>query len=75
LRHQRVILVVCPPLRAAASRHDSSRWQSLTHYVDDGQFESIRTPSNVGGERAAAVYSLLGSAKLSGFSPPGTKES
>jgi hypothetical protein len=70
----------CSRTAAAAIRYASSRWQALTGYVDDGQLEIDSPPNarcaspsdeklpllwiERGTERAAAIYSLLGSAKL-----------
>jgi transposase len=72
----------------AAIRYALSRWDALTHYIEDGHIEidnnaaerSLRgvalgrknylfAGSDAGGERAAAIYSLIGSAKLNGLDP------
>jgi len=68
---------------AAAIRYALSRWPALARFVDAGQLEIDKNAaeralgrknylfagSNTGGERAAAIYSLLGSAKLNGLDP------
>jgi len=65
---------------AAAIRYALSRWPALARFVDAGQLEIDKNAaeralgrknylfagSNRGGERAAALYSLIGSAKLNG---------
>lgn len=50
---------------AAAIRYALSRWPALTRFVDDGQLEI----DNNAADRAAAIYALLGSAKLNGLDP------
>jgi transposase len=71
-----------------AIRYALSRWDALTHYIEDGHIEidnnaaerSLRgvalgrknylfAGSDAGGERAAAIYGLIGSAKLNGLDP------
>jgi transposase len=71
-----------------AIRYALSRWDALTHYIEDGHIEidnnaaerSLRgvalgrknylfAGSDAGGERAAAIYSLIGSAKINGLDP------
>ncbi|VVP23239.1 IS66 family transposase ISCARN48 [Pseudomonas fluorescens] len=60
-----------------------NRWQALTRYCNDGRVEIdnnaaeralgrknyLFVGSNAGGERAAAIYSLVGSAKLNDLNP------
>jgi transposase len=69
-------------------RYVLSRWDALTHYIEDGHVEidnnAAERPlrgvalgrknylfagSDAGGERAATIYSLIGSAKLNGLDP------
>jgi hypothetical protein len=70
---------------AHAISYTLSRWTALTRYRDDGTIEidnnsaerALRTValgrknylSDAGSERAAAFYSLIGSAKLNGLDP------
>ena len=48
---------------AAAIHYALSRWRALTRYVDDalGRKNFLFAGSDSGGERAAAMHSLLGS--------------
>ena len=50
---------------AGAIRYALSRWVALTRYLDDGTVEI----DNNAAERAAAIYPLLGTAKLNGINP------
>jgi len=48
-----------------AIRYALSRWRALGRFLDDGHIEM----DNSAAERAAAIYSLLGTAKLNGLDP------
>jgi transposase len=60
---------------AGAIRYALSHWRALTRYVDDGLLEidnsaaerALRADS--GGQRAASLYGLIGTAKLNGLDP------
>jgi hypothetical protein len=70
---------------ARAISYSLSRWTALTRYCDDGRVEIdnnaaeravalgrknfLFAGSDAGGERAAAFYSLIGTAKLCGLDP------
>lgn len=73
---------------AKAIRYMTTRWQSLTRFVDDGQIaidnnpaeRAMRSPAlgrknylfvgpGDAGERTAAIYSLIETAKLNGLNP------
>jgi transposase len=43
---------------AAAIRYPLSRWRALVRYIDDGRIEIDNSA-----ERAAAIYTLIGTAK------------
>ena len=51
--------------RAGAIRYALPRWPALTRYVDDGLIEI----DNNAAERAAVIYSLIGTAKLNDINP------
>jgi transposase len=48
----------------AAVKYALGLWLALVRYADDGRLES-----DAGGEHAAAIYSLIGTAKLNGLDP------
>jgi transposase len=50
---------------AVVIRYALSRWRALGRFLDDGHIEM----DNSAAERAAAIYSLLGTAKLNGLDP------
>ncbi len=50
---------------AGAIRYARSRWKALTRYLTDGRLEI----SNNAAERAAAIYTLIETAKLNGLDP------
>jgi transposase len=50
---------------AGAIRYALTRWTALTRYLDNGLIEI----DNNAAERAAAIYSLTGTAKLNGLDP------
>jgi len=56
----------CLPYR---DRSDNSAAERALRTVALGRKNYLFAGSNAGGERAAAIYTLLGSAKLNGFDP------
>jgi transposase len=44
------------------------RWDALTRYCD-GRKNYLFCGSDAGGERAAAIYGLIGTVKLNGLNP------